>query len=80
MKVLLRHANIDLYYAGPQHWVGKADAAADLGTIERATELSCDEDFKQMEIFVDKGDASSSMVIPVQARSPHGRLRGECSL
>src|ERR1035437_221923 len=33
MKVLLRHAGMSLYYAGPKHWVGDADSALDLGEI-----------------------------------------------
>ena len=69
MRVVLRHARIGLYYAGRKHWVGKAEAAADLGTIERAAELSRDENFEQMEIFVDDGDPSSQLVIPVDTRS-----------
>ena len=76
MKVLLRNARIGLYYAGRKHWVGKPDAAADLGTIERATELSRDEDFEQMEIFVDDRDTSCQLVIPVKPRSAQGQLHG----
>ena len=43
MSVILRNSRIGLYYAGRKHWVGRPDAAADLGTIENATELSRDE-------------------------------------
>jgi hypothetical protein len=43
MSVILRASRIGLYYAGRKHWVGRPDAAADLGTIENATELSRDE-------------------------------------
>jgi hypothetical protein len=69
MRVLLRNARISLYYAGRKHWVGKSEAAADLGTIERAAELSRDENFEQMEIYVDDGDPSGQLVIPVGTRS-----------
>jgi hypothetical protein len=44
MKVLLRHAGISLYYAGRKHWVGDPDSALDLGEIERAKEVSREED------------------------------------
>ena len=66
MRVLLRNARIGLYYAGRKHWVGKPEAAADLGTIERAAELSRDEAFEEMEIFVDYGDPCRQVVIPVK--------------
>ena len=49
MRVLLRNSRIGLYYAGRKHWVGRPDAAADLGTIERAAELSREEHFEEME-------------------------------
>ena len=79
MRVLLRNARIGLYYAGRKHWVGKSEAAADLGTIERAAELSRDEDFEQMEIFVDDRDPSCQLVIPVKPRSVGGQYHGEHS-
>ncbi len=69
MKVLLRNAKVSLYYAGRKHWVGKSEAAADLGTIERAAELSRDENFEHMEIYVDDGDPSGQRVIPVRTGS-----------
>jgi hypothetical protein len=77
MRVLLRDARIGLYYVGRKHWAGKPEAAADLGTIERAAELSRDEDFEQMEIFVDEGDPSCQLVIPVKPRSVGGQPHGE---
>ncbi|MGO8927056.1 MAG: hypothetical protein ACLQU3_09235 [Limisphaerales bacterium] len=77
MRVLLRNARIGLYYVGRKHWAGKPEAAADLETIERAAELSRDEDFEQMEIFVDDGDPSRELVIPVKTRSVRGQLHGE---
>jgi hypothetical protein len=70
VKLLLRNARIGLYYAGRKHWVGKADAAADLMTVERATELSADENFDQMEILVDYGDPTCELVLPLKPRSP----------
>ena len=69
MKVLLRNARIGIYYAGWKHWVGKPAAAADLMTIERATELSRDENFDQMEILVDYDDPACELVIPLKPRS-----------
>src|ERR1039458_7931446 len=36
MRVILRHPEIGLYYAGRKHWVGSPGSALDLGTIERA--------------------------------------------
>ena len=69
MKVLLRNPRIGLYYAGRKHWVGKPEAAADLMTIERATEVSADENFDQMEILVDYDDPACEMVFPLKPRS-----------
>jgi hypothetical protein len=77
MRVLLRNARVRLYYAGRKHWVGKSEAAADLGTIERAAELSRDENFEQMEILVDDGDPSCDLVLPLKTRSAQGQLPGE---
>ena len=53
MRVLLRNSRIGLYYAGRKHWVSKPEAAVDCGTIERAAELSREENFEEMEILVD---------------------------
>ena len=69
VKVLLRNCRAGLYYAGRKHWVGKPDAAADLMTIEHATELSADENFDQMEILLDYGDPACELVIPLKPRS-----------
>lgn len=69
MRVLLRNARIGLYYAGRKHWVGKADAAANLMTIERAAELSAEENFDQMEVLVDYDDPNCELVLPLKPRS-----------
>jgi hypothetical protein len=69
MRVLLRNSRIGLYYAGRKHWVGRSDAAVDLGTIERATELSRDENFDHMEIFLDYDDPSCGLVLPLKPRN-----------
>jgi hypothetical protein len=69
VKVLLRNCRAGLYYAGRKHWVGRPEAAADLMTIERATELSADENFDQMEILVDYDDPACEFVIPLKPRS-----------
>ena len=68
MRVLLRHAVIGLYYAGRKHWVGNPDSALDLGTIERATELSRDESFEEMDIVVTSGDPTRELVLPLKRR------------
>jgi hypothetical protein len=68
MRVLLRNVRIGLYYAGRKHWVGKPDTAADLKTIERAAELSRDENFEEMEILVDYDDPGCELVLPLQVR------------
>ena len=77
MKVLLRNARVDLYWAGHKHWVGKAEAATDLGTIEQAAELSREEDFEEMEIVVDYSDPVCEQVLPIRPKSPPGQLGGE---
>jgi len=68
MKVLLRNSSIGLYYAGRKHWVSRPEAAADLGTIERALELSREESFDQMEILVDYDDPACELVLPLHPR------------
>ena len=66
MQVVLRHAGIDLYYAGRKHWVGNRDSALDLETIERATELSRDESFGEMDIVVTYDDPTRELVLPLR--------------
>jgi hypothetical protein len=66
VKVLLRNSRIGLYYAGRKHWVGKAEAAADLETIERATELSREENFDEMDILVEYDDPICEQVLPLK--------------
>jgi hypothetical protein len=68
MKVILQHAQVDLYYAGRQHWVGDRSHALNLGTIERATELSCDESFEDMDIVVICDDPTHELLIPVRRK------------
>ena len=74
MKVLLRNSSIGLYYAGRKHWVSRPEAAADLGTIERALELSRDESFEQMEILVDYDDPLCELVLPLKPRDVQPRV------
>ena len=69
VKVLLRSCRAGLYYAGRKHWVARPEAAADLLTIEHATDLSADENFDQMEILVNYGDPSCDLVLPLNRRS-----------
>jgi hypothetical protein len=69
MKVLLRNSRIGLYYAGRKHWVGKAEAAVDLGTIEHATELSREENFDEMDILVEYDDPICEQAFPLKPRS-----------
>ncbi len=69
MRVLLRNSRLGLYYAGRKHWVGKPDAAADLGTIEHATEVSHDENFEEMEIYVDYEEPGCELVLPLKPRT-----------
>jgi hypothetical protein len=66
MRVLLRHAVIGLYYAGRKHWVGDPGSALDLATIERATELSREEEFGDMDILVTYDDPPCELVLPVR--------------
>lgn len=65
MNVLLRHSGIGLYYAGRKHWVRNPDAALHLESIERATELSVDESFSEMEIVVTYDDPECELVLPL---------------
>jgi len=68
MRVLLRHAGIGLYYAGHKHWVGDPGCALDLGTIERATELSRVESFEEMDVVVNYDDPSCELVLPLRRK------------
>jgi hypothetical protein len=65
-QVMLRHAGIDLYYACRKHWVGNPDSALDLETIERATELSREESFEEMDIVVTFGDPARELVLSLR--------------
>ena len=64
-RVVLRHAGIGLYYAGRKHWVGNPESALDLETIERATELSRDESFEEMQILVTYDDPARDLLLPI---------------
>jgi hypothetical protein len=66
MRVVLKHAELGLYYAGHKHWVGDPDSALDLATIERATELSRDESFAEMDIVVTYDDPICELVLPLR--------------
>ncbi len=68
MKVLLRNSRIGLYYAGRKHWVGRPESAADLRTVERAAEVSREEDFSDMEVLVDYEDPVCQLVLPLGIR------------
>ena len=65
MRVVLKHAELGLYYAGHKHWVGDPDSALDLATIERATELSRDESFGEMDVVVTYDDPVCELVLPL---------------
>ena len=69
MRVVLRHAEMGLYYAGHKHWVGDPDSALDLASIERATELSRDESFGVMDIVVTYDDPGCELVLPLRRKS-----------
>jgi hypothetical protein len=66
MRVVLRHAGIGLYYVGRKHWVSNPNSALDLQTIERATELSRDESFGEMDIVVTYDDPVCELVLPLR--------------
>ena len=68
MRVVLKHAELGLYYAGHKHWVGDPDSALDLATIERATELSRDESFGEMDIVVTYDDPVCELVLPLRRK------------
>ena len=69
MRVTLRHPGIGLYYASRKHWVGDADSALDLETVERAAELSRDESFEQMDIVVTYDDSTRELVLPIRRKT-----------
>ena len=68
MRVVLRHARMGLYYAGRKHWVSDPDSATDLGTTDRATELSRDEAFEEMDIVVTYDDPARELVVPLRRK------------
>ena len=47
---------------------GKPDAALDLETIKRATELSREESFEEMDIIVTYDDPSCELVLPLRRK------------
>jgi hypothetical protein len=70
MRVILRHPEIGLYYAGRKHWVGSPGSALDLGTIERAIELSREESFEEMDVVVTCDDPTRELVLPLRRKGP----------
>jgi hypothetical protein len=68
MRVTLKHAVIGLYYAGRKLWVGEPDSALDLETIERATELSSDNSFGDVDIVVTYDDPCCELVLPLRRK------------
>jgi hypothetical protein len=72
MRVVLRHAEIGLYYAGRKHWVSDQGAALDLRSIERAIELSREESFVAMEIMVCYDDPTCELVLPIGRKKSGG--------
>ena len=72
MRVVLRHTGIGLFYAGHKHWVGDPDSALDLETIERATVLSRDESFEEMDIVVTYDDPDCELVLPLRRKKEAG--------
>ena len=72
MKVLLRHPGIGFYYAGREHWVGSPGAALDLETIERAAEVSREEAFEEMDIYVAYDDSTCELVLPIRLKTLAG--------
>ena len=66
--MVLRRAGIGLYYAGRKHWLGNPDSALDLGSIERATELSREEAFEEMDIVVTYDDPVCELVLPLRRK------------
>jgi hypothetical protein len=68
MRVHLRHAHVGLYYAGSKHWVSNPNSALDLESIERATEVSRQEAFPQMEIVATFDEPDCELVFPVTVR------------
>jgi len=50
---------------GRKHWVGNPNSALDLETIERATELSRDESFEEMQILVTYDDSARELILPI---------------
>ena len=72
MRVVLRHAEIGLYYAGHAHWVGNQSDALDLQSIEQAMELSREESFEAMEIMVCYDDPTCELVLPIGRKKSGG--------
>jgi hypothetical protein len=66
MRVVLRHAEIDRYYARRKHWVSNPGSALGLKTIKRATIVSRDESFGEMEIVLTYDDPSCELVLPLR--------------
>jgi len=56
MKVLLRHRQIGLYYAGRRCWVSDPAEAIDFGEVESAAEVSRGEDVLETEVVLGDTD------------------------
>lgn len=60
MKILLRHRRIELYYAGPQRWVGDPGEAMDFEEIERASRQKREDSMPDTEVVVSDPDPLST--------------------
>ena len=68
MKVVIRHTEYGLYYAGQRHWVGDPFAAMEFGTIEQARELSRKESLNHVEVVTIFDDPARDFAPPLERK------------
>ncbi len=72
MNVFLRHASSGFYYRGPRTWVAERGLAMDLGTIQRAVQVSRRAEFEGMEILACCTEHDGEVVVRLHRRSDTG--------
>jgi hypothetical protein len=66
MRVYLRNTDTGLYYAGSGQWVPDLSGALDLGEIEYASQLACEENLAEAEMVLSYDNPACQLALPVR--------------
>lgn len=65
MKVLLRHPETGLFYAGPEQWTGNHDEAIDFEATDRAMDEVWEAKLQHIEVLMKFEDPSFEIPLAV---------------